>query len=123
MAKTEKAVTREMLNGMQVIDAEGKLVGKVKDVVFAVGKMGISLSVESGVGESRCISWDEVQAAGDFILLKPAVQVAVAPMQPSPSVAKAQPQQAQPLCQTCGQPLTYIQQYQRWYCYNEKKYV
>jgi len=27
-----------------------------------------------------------------------------------------------PKCPTCGQPLTYIQQYQRWYCQNCKKY-
>jgi sporulation protein YlmC with PRC-barrel domain len=122
MAKTEKALTREMLNGMQVIDSEGKLVGKVKDVAFAVGKMGISLSVENDYGESRSIAWDEVQAAGDFILLKPMPQVVAQP-QPIPSVTQTQPQQAQQLCPTCSKPLTYIQQYQRWYCYNEKKYV
>lgn len=28
-----------------------------------------------------------------------------------------------PTCPTCGQPLTFIQQYNRWYCQNEKKYV
>jgi hypothetical protein len=27
------------------------------------------------------------------------------------------------LCPSCGQPLTYIAQYQRWYCYNEQIYV
>jgi hypothetical protein len=27
-----------------------------------------------------------------------------------------------PTCPTCGGPLTYIQQYQRWYCYKEQKY-
>ena len=123
MARTEKALTREMLAGMQVVDAEGKLVGTVKDVAFAVGKMGISLSVESENGESRNVAWDEVQAAGDFILLKPVSQVAAQPQQPFPSVAQAQPQQTQPLCQTCGRPLTFIQPYQRWYCYNEKKYI
>ena len=123
MARTEKALTREMLTGMQVIDAEGKLVGTVKDVAFAVGKMGISLSVESENGESRNVAWDEVQAAGDFILLKPVSQVAAVQQPSVPTVAQAQPQQSQPLCQTCGRPLTYIQQYQRWYCYNEKKYV
>ena len=33
---------------------------------------------------------------------------------PAPSV---------PTCATCGQPLTYISQYQRWYCENCKKYA
>jgi hypothetical protein len=28
-----------------------------------------------------------------------------------------------PTCPTCGQALTYIQQYQRWYCNKEQKYV
>jgi hypothetical protein len=28
-----------------------------------------------------------------------------------------------PTCPTCGQPLTYVQQYQRWYCEKEQKYV
>ena len=28
-----------------------------------------------------------------------------------------------PTCPTCGQPLTYIQQYQRWYCQNCQKYI
>jgi MFS family permease len=27
------------------------------------------------------------------------------------------------VCPTCGGPLTYIQQYQRWYCYKCKKYA
>jgi hypothetical protein len=33
------------------------------------------------------------------------------------------PNYTQPVCPTCGNPLSYIQQYQRWYCYNEQKYV
>jgi hypothetical protein len=37
------------------------------------------------------------------------------PPRPPPSSA--------PICPTCGNPLTYIQQYQRWYCYKEQKYV
>jgi hypothetical protein len=30
---------------------------------------------------------------------------------------------ATPICPTCGGPLRYIQQYQRWYCDREQKYV
>ncbi len=26
-------------------------------------------------------------------------------------------------CPTCGEPLTYIQQYNRWYCFKDKKYA
>jgi hypothetical protein len=28
-----------------------------------------------------------------------------------------------PTCPTCKQPLSYIEQYQRWYCYKDQKYV
>jgi hypothetical protein len=28
-----------------------------------------------------------------------------------------------PTCPTCGGPLTYVQQYQRWYCPVDQKYV
>jgi hypothetical protein len=27
------------------------------------------------------------------------------------------------ICPTCGQPLTFVQQYNRWYCQNCKKYI
>ncbi len=28
-----------------------------------------------------------------------------------------------PTCPTCGKPLTFMAQYNRWYCQNERKYV
>ena len=40
------------------------------------------------------------------------------PTAPSPPAAPATP-----TCPTCGGPLRYIQQYQRWYCDKEQKYV
>ena len=40
------------------------------------------------------------------------------PVAPSPA-----PSPATPACPTCGSPLRYIQQYQRWYCDKEQKYV
>jgi sporulation protein YlmC with PRC-barrel domain len=113
----EKSLTKDKLIGMKVVDADGNLVGTVKDVGFTVGKAGISLSVEDKEGEISDITWESIQGAGDFVILKPAAQAAtvVQPAQP------AQP--AQPTCPTCGRPLTYIKEYQRWYCYNDKKYV
>ena len=119
MEKTNKPLTRDALVSMQVIDAKGVLVGKVKDLAFSVGKTGIALTVESEDGKSQTIPWEEVQAAADFIVLKPqTIQ-----QQPTQTVAQAQTQTTQPLCPTCGRPLTWIPQYQRWYCYNDKKYV
>lgn len=123
MEKKQKSLNRDTLVSMQVIDAEGNLVGKVKDVAFAVGKMGISISVVNDEGVNRNIEWVEVQAASDFIILKPSAHSEVQTQQPTQAVQQQPQQQTQPLCPTCNRPLTYIQQYQRWYCYNEKKYV
>jgi sporulation protein YlmC with PRC-barrel domain len=127
MEKTDKPLTRDALVSMQVIDAKGKLLGKVKDVAFAIGKIGISLTVENEDGETQNVAWEEVQAAADFIILKPQM-VQQSTYQPQPvqtGAQQAQPaqQSTQPLCPTCGKPLTWIPQYQRWYCYNDKKYV
>ena len=46
----------------------------------------------------------------------PATQQPMPPPPPPPDFAA-------PTCPTCGAPLTYIQQYQRWYCYRDQKYV
>ena len=126
MAKTDKPLTRDSLISMQVIDANGQLVGKVKDVAFEVGKSGVSLSVENEKGETKIVEWAEVQAASDFIILKPQrrnpnalrlkQQAASANKQP---MAK---QKTPPVCPLCGKPLTWIPQYKRYYCYNDKKY-
>ena len=130
MEKTDKPLTRDALVSMQVIDAKGRLLGKVKDVAFAVGKMGIALTVESEDGETQNVAWEEVQAAADFIILKPVAQGTCQQgnyqpvQQPAQTVAQpAQQAASQPICPTCHRPLTWIPQYQRWYCYNDKKYV
>ena len=123
MSGNDKPLTRDALLSMQVIDARGRLLGKVKDVAFAIGKNGISLTVENENGEIQNVAWEEVQAASDFIVLKPAVQSAYQPQQQAAAQPVQQQATSQPLCPTCGKPLTWIPQYQRWYCYNDKKYV
>jgi sporulation protein YlmC with PRC-barrel domain len=126
--KTEKSVTKDALVGMQVIDAEGHMVGNVKDVAFTVGKVGISLNIETKKGDLRNVSWDEIQAAGDYVILKPSPVVEEIPAtiaQPAAAAqAAAKPATTTtPICPTCKNPLTYIPQYQRWYCYKDQKYV
>lgn len=116
----EKSVTKDKLIGMTVVDADGNIVGTVKDVGFTIGKAGISLSVEDKDGAIQDIPWDSIQGAGDFVILKPAVAVA------EPSITAQPAQDAQPAqstCPSCKGPLSYIQQYQRWYCYKCQKYV
>lgn len=129
MSGTDKPLTRDALISMEVIDAKGRKVGKVNDLAFSVGKNGISLTVENADGETQDVPWDEVQAAADYIILKPQMQSAAQPahQQPVQTAVPAQSAQQQstspPLCPTCGKPLTWIPQYQRWYCYNDKKYA
>ena len=123
MSKQDKAMTKDRLIGMKVINAEGNTAGTIKDIAFTVGKMGMTLLIKSEDGEDVEVPWDQIQAAGDFVLLK---ATSSQPQAFTPQVG-GQPQQAagqqQPTCPTCGGPLTYIQQYQRWYCYRDKKYV
>lgn len=120
----EKNITKDKLIGMKVIDADGKLVGTVKDVGFTIGKSGISLSVESADGAVMDISWESIQGALDFVILKPTVQEAVTAASVAQPVQQASSvQQNQTVCPTCKGALTYIPQYQRWYCYSCKKYA
>jgi len=130
MEKTDKPLTRDALVSMQVINAKGQLVGKVKDLAFSVGKSGIALTIENENGEIQTVAWEDVQAAADFIILKPIAQSTyqqAAYQQPTQAASQpaqqATSQSTQPMCPTCGRPLTWIPQYQRWYCYNDKKYV
>jgi sporulation protein YlmC with PRC-barrel domain len=120
MSKQEKALTKDRLIGMQVIDSEGKTAGTIKDLAFTVGKVGMTLIVEKEKGQNTEVPWEQIQAAGDYVLLKPVtVQAQVFGPQPMGQ----SPQSQQPVCPTCKNPLRYIQQYQRWYCDKEQKYV
>lgn len=115
--REKKAMTKERLIGMQVIDSDGNDAGTVQDIAFTVGKMGMTLIIETKKGETSEVSWEGIQAAGDFVILKPSTAQ-------TPGVQVAQVQQVQqPFCPTCRGPLSYIQQYQRWYCYKCQKYV
>ena len=119
--KDKKAMTKDRLIGMHVIDSEGNEAGTVQDIAFTVGKVGMTLILETKKGDTKEIAWEDIQAAGDYVILRSmASQSQFSPTQPTIQ----QPQQTQtPTCPTCGGPLTYIQQYQRWYCYKDKKYV
>jgi sporulation protein YlmC with PRC-barrel domain len=124
MEKTDKPLTRDALVSMQVIDSKGRSLGRVKDVCFEVGKYGISLSVENENGEIQTVEWDDVQAASDYIILKPPQSQSATQVQTQKQTQQTIPKQkSPPLCPTCHKPLTWIPQYKRWYCYNDKKYV
>jgi sporulation protein YlmC with PRC-barrel domain len=119
--KDKKTLTKDRLIGLQVIDSQGNKAGTVQDIAFTIGKVGQSLIVETENGEVKEFDWEDVQAAGDFVLLKPPkVQ---AQSYGTQSMAQQTQQSPAQVCPTCGGPLTYIPQYQRWYCYKDQKYV
>jgi hypothetical protein len=60
-------------------------------------------------------AWAQAPDVREYFGLPPAY-----PAYPPGAPAAASPS---PACPTCGQPLRYIQQYQRWYCDKEQKYV
>jgi len=75
---------------------------------------------EAKDGGTQNIAWDNIQGAGDFVVLKPTGAQTSRVVQP---VQAAQPaQSSQATCPTCRGQLSYIQQYQRWYCYKCQKY-
>ena len=124
MEKTNKPPSSELVS-KQIINAKGRLVGTVKDVFLQVGKSGYSLSVESKDGKIQTIEWDDVQGASDFILLKP-IEQSTYELRSKQKTSQTEPQAKQPskpLCPTCGKPLKWIPQYERWYCNKDKKYV
>ena len=119
--KDKKGLTKDRLIGMEVIDGDGNSAGTVQDIAFTVGKVGMTLILKTKTGENKEIAWEDIQAAGDYVILRASAGQAQASVsQP----VMQQTQQAQTrVCPTCGGPLTYIAQYQRWYCYRDKKYV
>jgi sporulation protein YlmC with PRC-barrel domain len=116
MQPKEKTFTRDKLVSLKVVDAEGYVVGTVKDVGFTVGKHGITLNVEDSQGNVKEVPWECVQAVGDVVLLKPNVAEAAAG-------AAAAAQAGAQTCPSCGGQLSFIPQYQRWYCYRCQKYA
>jgi sporulation protein YlmC with PRC-barrel domain len=127
----EESFSKEKLIGMQVIDGRGYLLGTVKDIGFTIGKMDISLIIQDKMGETKEMPWNTIQAVGDFVLVKSQPEARTAEVAPTQAVPQqtVQPQTMQQqqtpehVCQTCYGPLTYIPQYQRWYCYKCKKYA
>jgi len=45
------------------------------------------------------------------------------PVQPQPEAPPPPAEPQKPVCPTCNNEATYIDQYQRWYCYNCQKYL
>ncbi|MEM1944466.1 MAG: PRC-barrel domain-containing protein [Nitrososphaerota archaeon] len=139
-------VPRAKLIGMQVYNPDGYLVGTVQDVELPIGSGEISLQVLTRLNTVERVPWSNIANVGDIAILKEKIDIrAPEPAAPQPSPAPGAPPvagypQAPPpqpggvlsklpfgkkkqICPTCGRELSWIEQYQRWYCYNEGKYV
>lgn len=78
--------------------------------------------------ENQIVQWSDIQAASDFIILKPQTQnvTQVQPQKQTQQQIKAEPivkQKTPPACLKCDKPLKWIPQYERWYCYKDKIYA
>ncbi len=138
----EKIITKEEVIGKEVYTLEGKYLGKVKDLgitLMSGGSGEIYLFVETKEGKEASIPWKNVKAVGDIVLvqtptkeeetverretisLKQATLVKEEPITPKPVEPKRE--YIIPRCPTCGKPLIYVPQYDKWYCRNCEKYV
>ncbi len=85
-------------------------------------KAGLKPAYSFIFGSGWSTNEDWVNAINSAIANPRSFSPSYASQQPAYSAAPPPPPPTPP-CPTCGKPLSYIQQYQRWYCYNEKKYV
>lgn len=67
-------IPREKLVGMQVVDTTGSIIGSVKDLAVTVGEGRIALIVTTSAGSETEISWKDVQAVKDVVLLAKSVE-------------------------------------------------
>jgi hypothetical protein len=106
--------------GAILLMAFGGAVGIVGGVIMLIlGNLGWRLLCEYWVVQFRI--YEEIASlnrrlGGPVAQAGPSAPVAPAAAAP---VAAA----GVPTCPSCGSPIRYIQQYQRWYCDKEQKYV
>ncbi len=132
------SISRSKLIGMQVYNPDGVLIGTIQDVELPIGGNEIGLQVLSKYNMVEKIPWSMVAAAGDIVILKERIELKQPEQIPAASTTKT-PSQRQKggilssiasmigrkekaTCPTCGKHLTWIEQYQRWYCYSCGKY-
>lgn len=135
-------IPRGKLIGMHVYNPNGTFVGTVQDIALPLGEGEMGIVVVTRAQTLETLPWSKISAVGDIIILKENVEVKTPPaeMVVPPVASASQASSAEkgvlksitgafrrggekPICPTCGKPLTYIEQYKRWYCYKCSKYV
>ncbi|MCS7126179.1 MAG: PRC-barrel domain-containing protein [Aigarchaeota archaeon] len=131
-------IPRGKLIGMQVYNPNGTFIGTVQDIALPLGGGEMGIQILTRAQTTYTIEWSKISAVGDIIILKENIEL------PAPAATTVTPQTVTPVkeekgkldvitgvfkrkekpsCPTCGKPLTYIEQYKRWYCYNCSRYV
>ncbi len=134
--------------GKKVYMPDGSFQGEVLDTGFVLGSGDPLLIVKTGPTGAVEIPWGKIAAARDILILAGGfdiskakqIQLAQAESQsPSPSPAdtgkpkfsipvgrilgRGGKERGSVMCPTCGKPASWIKQYGRWYCYQDKKYI
>jgi len=128
----KKSIPRSKVVGMPVYNPDGYLVGNAQDLGVFPGEQKITLIIKTKFGTTVEVSWSDVGPIGDIIILSKSVKLEAPEAQAAAQPVAAQQAATQPsaaatpavvLCPKCGKPATYIPQYQRYYCYTDKRYV
>jgi len=142
------SISRSQIIGKKVYNPDAAYIGEVYDVGFKVGETTITLFIRTPGGATVEVPWDKVAAVKDIVILKEVVEIPKEVLTPQAPSAPIQPAQQAPapkgglgislpkislpklggskeqkICPYCGKPATWIEQYQRWYCYNCQRYI
>ena len=74
--KSEKtSISSKEFEGKQVIDANGTLIGNVKELIISIPDGVVSLLVSLRDGNESKIEWSSIKSIGDVVLLNKEVEI------------------------------------------------
>ena len=139
-------VPSSQLKGKKVYTPDGTYQGEVIDLGFVLGSGSPLVIVKASRGGVE-IPWAKIAAAKDIVILAEGFSVSSAKEVPleqaAPEAAPSSGSEGRQAllapvgkilsrvtggkesvtCPTCGKQATWIRQYNRWYCHEDKKYI
>lgn len=140
--------TRNELMGKKIYAADATFLGEIIDVGFTVGAMEPSLVIRNDQdSQTYEIPWEKVAYVKDIVLTRDILDLSQlkridkeptqtpsttatevqepvqAAVQVQPVVSTVSGESATRYCNTCGNKMTWIKEYSRFYCYKCKKYA